>query len=37
MLKGATLWDVAQPMVVLAGFVVIFAALALSRFRQTLD
>lgn len=37
MLKGATLWDVAQPMAILAGFVVIFAALALSRFRQTLD
>jgi len=37
MLKGATLGDVAQPMAVLCLFVLVFAALALSRFRQTLD
>lgn len=37
MLKGATLVDVAQPMIALCVFVLIFAGLALSRFRQTLD
>ena len=37
MLKGATLAEVAQPMAVLGVFVLVFAALALSRFRQTLD
>jgi ABC-2 type transport system permease protein len=37
MLKGADLQAVAQPMAALAGFVVVFAVLALSRFRQTLD
>jgi len=37
MLKGADLQAVAQPMAALAGFVVVFSVLALSRFRQTLD
>lgn len=37
MLKGAGLADVAQPVAVLGLFVLIFAVLALSRFRQTLD
>ncbi|MDP3961683.1 MAG: ABC transporter permease [Pseudorhodobacter sp.] len=37
MLKGADYPAVAQPLAALAAFVVIFAALALSRFRPTLD
>ncbi|HRM74311.1 MAG TPA: ABC transporter permease [Paracoccus sp. (in: a-proteobacteria)] len=37
MLKGATYADVAQPIAALLLFVAIFGALALSRFRQTLD
>ncbi len=37
MLKGANYAAVAQPMSALLVFVVIFAALALSRFRKTLD
>ncbi|RCW79638.1 ABC transporter permease [Paracoccus lutimaris] len=37
MLKGANHADVAQPIAALAVFVLIFGALALSRFRQTLD
>jgi ABC-2 type transport system permease protein len=37
MLKGAGLSDVAQPLLVLTGFALVFSALALSRFRQTLD
>lgn len=37
MLKGAGLADVAQPLAALGLFVALFGALALSRFRQTLD
>jgi ABC-2 type transport system permease protein len=37
MLKGADYAAVAQPMAALTVFVIIFAALALSRFRKTLD
>lgn len=37
MLKGATLADIAQPLLALTGFAVFFSLLALSRFRQTLD
>lgn len=37
MLKGADLQAVAQPIAALIGFAVLFSALALSRFRQTLD
>jgi ABC-2 type transport system permease protein len=37
MLKGADVQAVAQPLAALAGFVVVFAVIALSRFRQTLD
>ncbi|TKD26146.1 ABC transporter permease [Rhodobacter capsulatus] len=37
MLKGATLADIAQPLLTLTGFAVFFSLLALSRFRQTLD
>ena len=37
MLKGATLADIAQPLLALTGFAVFFSLLALSRFRRTLD
>lgn len=37
MLKGADLQAIAQPVAALVGFAVLFAVLALSRFRQTLD
>ncbi|MFD2173017.1 ABC transporter permease [Rhodobacter lacus] len=37
MLKGAGVTDVAQPLIILTGFALAFSALALSRFRQTLD
>ena len=37
MLKGAGLADVQSTVLALIGFVVVFAALALSRFRRTLD
>lgn len=37
MLKGASYADVAQPIAALVLFVAVFALLALSRFRQTLD
>ena len=37
MLKGASLAEVGQPLLALCGFAVLFSALALSRFRQTLD
>ena len=37
MLKGATYADVAQPIAALMLFVLIFAGLALTRFRRTLD
>lgn len=37
MLKGATHADVAQPIAALSVFVLVFALLALSRFRRTLD
>lgn len=37
MLKGADYAVVAQPMAVLTAFVAVFAAVALRRFRQTLD
>jgi ABC-2 type transport system permease protein len=37
MLKGATLADIAQPLLTLTGFAIFFSLLALSRFRQTLD
>lgn len=37
MLKGATITDIAQPLLTLTGFAIFFSLLALSRFRQTLD
>jgi len=37
MLKGADYPAVAQPLAALLAFVVVFAALALVRFRRTLD
>jgi ABC-2 type transport system permease protein len=37
MLKGADLATVAEPMAVLALFVAAYAAVALARFRRTLD
>ncbi|PTV95227.1 ABC-2 type transport system permease protein [Rhodobacter aestuarii] len=37
MLKGASLGEVAQPLLTLTGFAFVFSLLALSRFRQTLD
>jgi ABC-2 type transport system permease protein len=37
MLKGAGFGTVSGPMLALAGFVLLYGALALSRFRRTLD